>query len=40
MSFVQKKKKGIQASKGFQMPFCVPVTLRALNRKEYIQESF
>lgn len=32
--------KEIQARKGFQMPFCIPTTLSALNRKEYIQEMF
>lgn len=25
---------------GFQMPFCVPTTLSALKRKEYIQKIF
>lgn len=34
------KGKEIQAREGFQMPFCVPTTLSALNRKEYIQEMF
>lgn len=34
------KEKEIQDRKGFQMSFCVPTTLSALNRREYIQEMF
>lgn len=34
------KGKEIHARKGLPMPFCVPTTLSALNRKEYIQEVF
>lgn len=40
MYIICLKEKEIQARKGFQMPFCVFTTLRALKRKEYIQEIF
>lgn len=40
MSTICLKGKEIHARKGFPMPFCVPTTLSALSRKEYIQEVF
>lgn len=40
MLAVQKKEKSVQDRKGFQMPFPVPSTLRALDRNQYIQKTF
>lgn len=40
MYIICLKGKEINARKGFQMPFCVPTTLSALSKKEYIQEVF